>query len=84
MDYPSKGHAQMAFSVDSSHQAFQLSQEVHLFIFLAGLQRGGVNYHKFQAVCRSILNVLIRAQRFGVVNIPPSSLIYIFMQLHFS
>ena len=33
MDYPSESHAQMAFSVDSSHQAFQLSQEVHLFIY---------------------------------------------------
>ena len=60
----------MAFSVDSSHQAFQLSQEVRLFIFLVGLQRGGVVNHNFQEVCRNILNVLIRAQRFGVVNIP--------------
>ena len=70
MDYPSEGHAQMAFSVDSSHQAFQLSQEVHLFIFLVGFQRGGVVNHNFQDLCRTILNVLVRAQCFGVVNIP--------------
>ena len=49
----------------------QASLEVRLFIFLVGVQRGGVVNHNIQDVCRNmfITIFLIRAQRFGVINI---------------
>ena len=62
----------------------EASLEVRPFIFLVGVQRGGVVNHNIQYVCRKIFIFLIRAKRFGVINIRSWSLIYISMQLLYS